>query len=261
MEDNELTLEQHINELRKRLITVTVFFVINVIIGLFIAKPLIHYLQYSEHAKSLQLHAFNVTDPLKIFFQADFVIALVLTMPVIMYQLWAYVSPGLYAHEQKATLRYIPYVIVLFVVGVAFSYLILFPYIMKFMMEWSQDMNVEQTIGINEYFQFLFKITIPFGFVFQLPVIMHFVARIGLVTPMWMASVRKYAYFSLLVIAAIISPPEVVSHLMITIPLCILYEISIWIARLGYRQYLRSERKRLTELGMEKESIDGMLKG
>ncbi|HIX44322.1 MAG TPA: twin-arginine translocase subunit TatC, partial [Candidatus Kurthia intestinigallinarum] len=137
MEDNELTLEQHINELRKRLITVTVFFVINVIIGLFIAKPLIHYLQYSEHAKSLQLHAFNVTDPLKIFFQADFVIALVLTMPVIMYQLWAYVSPGLYAHEQKATLRYIPYVIVLFVVGVAFSYLILFPYIMKFMMEWS----------------------------------------------------------------------------------------------------------------------------
>lgn len=261
MEDNELTLEQHLNELRKRLTIVAVFFVINVIIGFFIAKPLIHYLQYSEHAKSLQLHAFNVTDPLKIFFQADFVIALVLTMPVIMYQLWAYVSPGLYAYEQKATLRYIPYVIVLFIAGVAFSYMILFPYIMKFMMEWSQDMNVEQTIGINEYFQFLFKITIPFGFVFQLPVIMHFVARIGLVTPMWMASVRKYAYFSLLVIAAIIAPPEVVSHLMITIPLCILYEVSIWIARLGYRQYLRSERKRLTELGMEKESIDGMLKG
>lgn len=132
---------------------------------------------------------------------------------------------------------------------------------MKFMMEWSQQMNVQQTIGINEYFQFLFKITIPFGFVFQLPVIMHFVARIGLVTPMWMARVRKYAYFSLLVIAAIIAPPEVVSHLMITIPLCILYEISIWIARLGYRKYVRSERKRLTELGMEKDTIDDMLKG
>ena len=70
MENNELTLEQHINELRKRLMTVTVFFVINVIIGLFIAKPLIHFLQYSEHAKALQLHASNVTDPLKIFFQA-----------------------------------------------------------------------------------------------------------------------------------------------------------------------------------------------
>jgi sec-independent protein translocase protein TatC len=260
MENNELTLEQHIEEIRKRLIIITVFFVMSVIIGLFLAKPLIHFLQYSEHAKALQLHAFHVTDPLKIYFQADFVIALVLTMPVIMYQLWAFISPGLYENERKATLRYIPYVVLLFIVGILFSYNILFPYIMKFMMEWSADMGVTQTIGINEYFQFLFKITVPFGFVFQLPVIMHFVARIGLVTPMWMAKVRKYAYFSLLVIAAIIAPPEVVSHLMITIPLCILYEISIWIARLGYRKYVRAERKRLRELGMDEATIEDMLK-
>lgn len=260
MENNELTLEQHIEEIRKRLIVITVFFVISVIIGLFLAKPLIHFLQYSDQAKALSLHAFNVTDPLKIFFQADFVIALVLTMPIIMYELWAFVSPGLYAHERKATLRYIPYVLLLFIIGILFSYNILFPYIMKFMMEWSQDMGVTQTIGINEYFQFLFKITVPFGFVFQLPVVMHFVARIGLVTPMWMAKVRKYAYFSLLVIAAIIAPPEVMSHLMITIPLCILYEISIWIARLGYRKYVRAERKRLRELGMDEATIEDMLK-
>lgn len=258
--NDELTVEQHIEELRKRLIIITVFFVINVIIGFFIAKPLIHFLQFSEHAKSLQLHAFNVTDPLKIYFQADFIIALVLTLPVILYQLWQYVSPGLYGHERKATLRYIPFVVLLFIVGVLFSYTILFPYIMKFMMEWSNDMHIQQTIGINEYFKFLFQLTIPFGFVFQLPVVMHFLARIGLVTPMWMAKVRKYAYFLLLVIAAVIAPPEVVSHLMITIPLCILYEVSIWIAKLGYTKYVRSERKRLEELGMEKESIDGMLK-
>ncbi|WP_010291039.1 twin-arginine translocase subunit TatC [Kurthia massiliensis] len=259
MEHNELTLAQHIEELRKRLIIITAFFVVSVIIGLFVAKPLIHFLQYSDHAKALQLHAFNVTDPLKIYFQVDFVVALVLTMPVIMYQLWAFVRPGLYVYEQKATLRYIPYVVVLFIVGVLFSYNILFPYIMKFMMQWSKEMDVTQTIGIYEYFQFLFKITVPFGFVFQLPVIMHFVARIGLVTPMWMAKVRKYAYFCLLVIAAIIAPPEVVSHLMITIPLCLLYEISIWIARLGYRKYVRSERKRLQALGMDEQTIQQML--
>ena len=98
-------------------------------------------------------------------------------------------------------------------------------------------------IGINEYFHFLFQITIPFGFLFQLPVIMLFLTRLGIVTPMLLAQMRKVAYFILLVVAAFITPPDIVSHLMVTVPLLLLYEISIWISKIGYKKVLEAEQK------------------
>ncbi|HEY9570543.1 MAG TPA: twin-arginine translocase subunit TatC, partial [Metalysinibacillus sp.] len=102
-------------------------------------------------------------------------------------------------------------------------------------------------IGINEYFSFLFRITLPFGFLFQMPIVMLFLSRIGLLNPMWMVKFRKYAYFILFVLAALITPPELLSHLIVTVPLFILYEISIVVARYGFHKYLKSEEARIKE--------------
>ncbi|MCY8490925.1 twin-arginine translocase subunit TatC [Bacillus atrophaeus] len=236
MKVNQMSLIEHITELRRRLLIVAISFVVFFIAGFFLAKPAIVYLQGTDEAKELTLNAFNLTDPLYVFMQFAFIIGLVLTSPIILFQLWAFVSPGLYEKERKVTLGYIPIAIMLFLAGVSFSYYILFPFVVDFMKRISNDLDVNQVIGINEYFHFLLQLTIPFGLLFQMPVILMFLTRLGIVTPMFLAKIRKYAYFTLLVIAALITPPELLSHMMVTVPLLILYEISIFISRTAYRK-------------------------
>ncbi|MEK4027057.1 MULTISPECIES: twin-arginine translocase subunit TatC [Bacillaceae] len=241
MSRQDMTIYEHIGELRKRLIIVIAFLFLTMIAGLFLAEPIIRYLQHADEAQELTMNAFRVTDPIKIYFQMAFVIAFVLTSPMILYQLWAFVSPGLLEKERKVTLSYIPLSLLLFLAGIAFSYFILFPYIIHFMMKLSGNLQIEQVIGINEYFQFLFQITLPFGILFQLPVVTMFLTRLGIITPMFLAQIRRYAYFVLLVVAGLITPPDVISQIIVMIPLVILYEISIWISKISYKKTLQAE--------------------
>lgn len=242
MNQKDMTLVEHMGELRKRLTIIAVFFVLALVLSFFLAEPLIRYLQFTEEAKNLTLNAFKITDPIKIFMQVMTVIAIVIISPVIMYQFWAFVSPGLHDKERKATLSYIPFSVLLFLGGIAFSYFVLFPYVIGFMLNISDNLDIQETIGINEYFQFLFQITLPFGIIFQLPVLMLFLTRLGIITPMLMTKYRKYAYLALITIAAFITPPDIISHMMVTGPLLLLYEFSIIIAKIGYRKFLKAEQ-------------------
>ncbi|MCP1146251.1 twin-arginine translocase subunit TatC [Lysinibacillus endophyticus] len=250
MNPKELTVIEHIEELRKRLFICAAFFVIALIGGFYLAEPIIKYIQH-EDAEKLTLNAFNVGDPLTVYLEVTFVVALVITSPIILYQLWAFITPGLHETERKATLKYIPYSFILFIGGLAFGYFILFPNVMNFMMKLSNDLDIQQTIGINEYFSFLFKLVVPFGLIFQLPVVTLFLARIGLLNPKLMVKFRKYSYFVLFVLAVLLAPPDLISNLLIAIPLFILYEISIVIARIGYKKYEEAEALRVKE---EKEA-------
>lgn len=251
MSQKDMTIFEHISELRKRLFVIVVFFILAVIVSFFLSQPLIRYLQESDLAKEITMNAFRLTDPFKVFMEMTLYLALVIILPVILYQLWAFISPGLYEKERKVTLSYIPAAVLLFLAGIAFSYFILFPLILKFMMQLSSQMNINPVIGINEYFSFLFQITLPFGLLFELPIIILFLTRLGIITPMFLAKIRKYAYFLLIVLAAFITPPDVMSQIIVAIPLMILYEISIWLSKIGYRKSkgaeLRYELERESE--------------
>lgn len=253
MNPKELTVIEHVEELRKRLFISAVFFAIALFVGFYLAKPIIKYIQYSDEAKQLTLNAFNVTDPLAVYLQVSVIVAFILTSPVLLHQLWAFITPGLHETERKATLKYIPYAFFLFLGGLSFSYFVLFPYVMKFMMGLSTDLGIEQTIGINEYFSFLFRLVVPFGLVFQLPVVTLFLARIGVLNPELMVKFRKYSYFVLLVIAVLLAPPDFISNVIVAVPLFILYEVSIVIAKVGYRKYLAAEALREAEEQQEAE--------
>ena len=247
MNPKELTVIEHINELRSRLFVTAVFFVIALIGSFFLTEPLIKFIQISDEASQFTLNAFNPTDPLAVFLKVMFVIAFVFCSPVLLYQIWSFITPGLHETERRATLKYIPYSFFLFLVGIAFSYFVLFPYVMDFMSGLSQDLEIAQTIGINEYFSFLFTLVVPFGVIFQLPVVTLFLARIGILDPQLMIKFRKYSYFVLFVLAAFLAPPDVVSNLIVAIPLFILYEVSIVISRVGYRKFLAAEEMRIRE--------------
>lgn len=243
MKDKEMSVYDHIGELRKRLIYIVIFFFIAVIGGFFLADPIIVYLQNAKEAKELTMNAFRLTDPIKIYMEFAVIIAFIIVLPFILYQLWAFISPGLYEKERKVTLSYIPASLLLFLSGVAFSYFVLFPFVVGFMGRISDRLNIQQVIGINEYFQFLFQLTIPFGILFQLPVVVMFLTRLGIVTPMFLGQIRRYAYFVLLIISALITPPDVLSALIVTLPLIILYEISIIISRFAYKKVLQAEQE------------------
>ncbi|MFT4416890.1 twin-arginine translocase subunit TatC [Fredinandcohnia humi] len=248
MNEKQMSVYDHIGELRKRLIYVVVFFFIAALGSFFLAEPLIIYLQNAEEAKELTMNAFRMTDPIKIYMQVAFIIAFIISSPFLLYQLWAFISPGLYEKERKVTLSYIPISVGLFLLGLAFSYFILFPFVVNFMGRLAGRLDINQVIGINEYFQFLLQLTLPFGFLFQLPVIIMFLTRLGIVTPMFLSQIRKYAYFVLLVIGGLITPPELLSHLMVTVPLFGLYEISILVSKSAYRKVLKAEMLAVNEM-------------
>ncbi|WP_078429379.1 twin-arginine translocase subunit TatC [Alkalihalobacterium alkalinitrilicum] len=247
MEQKDMSVYDHIGELRRRLIIVFVFFIIAFVIGLFIAKPIITFLQSAPTAQDIPMNAFKPIDPLKVYMTFAFFSAFLLVFPVILYQLWAFISPGLHEVERRVTLAYIPIAFILFLMGISFSYFILFPFVIQFVGALAGQLGINEMYGINEYFTFLFQLTIPFGILFQMPVVIMFLTRLGIVTPVFLAKFRKLAYFILLVIAGLITPPELISHLMVTLPLFLLYEISIVISRISYRKAQRLEEQRLKE--------------
>lgn len=205
---------------------------------------MINFLQVDGEAENITLNAFNVIDPVMIYLKVIIFIAIILISPLLMYQLWAFITPGLHERERQVTLSYIPFAFLLSIGGIAFAYMVLLPYVMRFMMNLSMDLGIVQTIGINEYFNFLFQLTIPFAIVFQLPIVLLFLTRLGILNPTKLVQIRKYAYFALFVIAAFITPPDLFSHLFVTVPLFLLYEVSIIISRFGYRKYLKAEQQR-----------------
>lgn len=247
MDTKELTVLEHLEELRKRLFVSAVFFVFTLFVGFYLAKPIIKYIQFSEQAEQYTLNATNPSDPLTVYLSVAFIVGLILASPVLLFQLWLFVSPGLHESERKATLKYIPYSFILFIAGIAFSYFILFPNVMRFMVNLSNDLEIETIVNINEYFGFLFKLVIPFGLIFQLPVMTLFLSRLGILNPILMVKFRKYSYFALFVLAVTLAPPDLISNILIAIPLFILYEISIVIAKMGYKKFLVMEEQRAAQ--------------
>ncbi|KZZ85607.1 MULTISPECIES: twin-arginine translocase subunit TatC [Bacillaceae] len=239
MNEREMSVYEHIEELRKRILVIAIFFILALIAGFFLAKPIILFLQQTDEAKNLTLNAFRMSDPLFLYMKFAVIIALILISPLILFQLWSFISPGLYEKERTATLSYIPLSVLLFLGGISFSYFVLFPFVVRFMTNFSDDLGISQVIGINEYFQFLFELTLPFGLLFQLPVVIMFLTRLGIVTPMFLRKIRKFAYFFLLVVAGLITPPELLSQVIVLLPLIILYEISIIVSQRAYRQSLK----------------------
>ncbi|MGV3488239.1 MAG: twin-arginine translocase subunit TatC [Tuberibacillus sp.] len=241
MSEKQMSVSEHLQELRKRLFKILFGFVITFIVGFFLSRPVILYLQRAEVSKGIEMNAFRVTDPFNVYLQVAFVIGIVLVAPLILYQLWAFISPGLYKNERKVTLSYIPLTVILFLLGVAFSYFVLFPYVINFMAKLSHSLGINSVIGINEYFHFLIQLTLPFGFVFELPILIMFLTRLGILTPQFLSKIRKYAYFVLFVIAGLITPPDVISQCIVMVPLAILYEISLIISKRTFRKMIKRQ--------------------
>lgn len=143
--------------------------------------------------------------------------------------------------EAKGASTFIPVAFILFIVGVSFSYFILFPLMLNFMSNINSSIGAVETYGMKQYFTLMFNLLIPIGIVFELPVVILFFTRLGIVTPTRLRKMRKVAYFILVVVGVMISPPDFVSDFLIIVPLLQLFEISIIVSEKAFNIQLHSE--------------------
>jgi len=165
--------------------------------------------------------------PLKITLLASFLVAL----PVVLYQVWAFVAPGLYSHEKRLVLPLVFSSTLLFLVGVAFCYFFVFGQVFKFIQSFAPK-SITASPDIEAYLSFVMSMFIAFGAAFEVPVVVVVLARMGLVSVQKLRDFRQYFIVLAFVIAAVITPPDVVSQLALAIPMCILYELGLFAA--GY---------------------------
>jgi sec-independent protein translocase protein TatC len=168
--------------------------------------------------------------PLKITLMAAFFVAL----PVVLWQAWAFVAPGLYSHEKRMVLPLVVSSTLLFFAGVAFCYLLVIPAMSQFIQSWAPA-SITAAPDIEEYFGFVLTLFIVFGVAFEVPIGVVVLARIGVVSIPQLKSFRGYFVIIAFVVAAVVTPPDVISQLALAIPMVILYECGIWAATLFIR--------------------------
>ncbi|WP_424768044.1 twin-arginine translocase subunit TatC [Paenibacillus sp. sgz302251] len=244
-----MPLLEHLGELRKRLFYVLIVLTFGLVIGLIFAEPAYNFLMSQEPANSISLHTFSLWDGIGMYMKFAFVIALILTLPFIAFQLWAFVKPALRENEQRSTLKYVPFALVMFLIGLAFSYFVVFPLAFNFTRTVAQHLNLEETYGIAQYFTFMFNLLIPISLLFELPLLIMFLTAIRVVNPKRLRKMRRLAYFIMVLIGVMITPPDFISDILVAIPLILLYEVSVFLSASVYKKQLAADARFEAEYG------------
>jgi sec-independent protein translocase protein TatC len=232
LEGTEQPFVTHLVELRDRLIRVVIAILVCFGVLMFwpgsgplydlLAAPMVSHLP-----KGATLIATNVISPilvpLKITLMSGFLIAL----PYVLYQVWAFVAPGLYTHEKKLVLPLVTSSTILFFVGVAFCYFLVLPAMAQFIQNFAPA-SITAAPDIEQYFGFVLTLFIVFGLAFEVPIVVIVLARMGIVSIEKLKAFRGYFVVLAFIIAAVVTPPDVISQLALAIPMCILYEVGIW---------------------------------
>lgn len=239
MNDQELGLIEHLDELRKRLIITVVAFIIFFFVGFAYVEEIYKWFVRDLDVKLIVL---GPSDVVWIYFMLASVIAIVGTIPILAIQIWLFVKPALKPIEQKVSLSYIPALFILFIVGLCFGYFVILPNVLGFLIELGGDMLVTNFTA-EKYFRFIMNMTVPFGVLFELPVVIMFLTSLGVINPYVLGKLRKYAYFALIITAVVITPPDPISDFLVSIPLLLLYEISITLSKVVYKRKLKKQKE------------------
>jgi sec-independent protein translocase protein TatC len=233
MDQPEQSFLSHLIELRDRLIR-ALLSILNVFLCLFpwakelyalLAQPLLNTLPQGG-----QMIATDVVGVFLVPMKVALMVAFLIALPYVLYQVWAFVAPGLYAHEKKLALPLVASSVLLFFVGMSFAYFLVFPTVFGFMANVAPE-GVAWMTDIEKYLSFVMTTFVAFGVAFEVPVIVVVLVMVGIVELSTLKEWRSYVIVGAFVIAAIFTPPDVVSQLMLAIPLCLLYELGMLMAR------------------------------
>ncbi|WP_422190874.1 twin-arginine translocase subunit TatC [Aquabacterium sp.] len=245
MEGTEQPFVSHLIELRDRLIRAVIAIGVCFIAlalypgpsGLYdiLAQPLV-----ANLPKGSTLIATSVISPFMVPIKITMLAAFMLALPVVLYQIWAFVAPGLYANEKQLVMPLIISSTLLFFTGVAFCYFFVFGKVFHFIQQFAPK-SITAAPDIEAYLSFVLNMFLAFGAAFEVPVVVVILARMGIVSVAKLKEFRGYFIVVAFVIAAVVTPPDVVSQLALAIPMCILYEVGIWAAQLAERGKKKSD--------------------
>ena len=230
----------HLIELRDRLVRAAI--AIGVCFGLLalwpgpsglydlLAAPLV-----ANLPKGTTLIATNVISPFLVPLKITLLAAFLLALPVVLYQTWAFVAPGLYSHEKRLVMPLVVSSTLLFFIGVAFCYFFVFGQVFSFIQSFAPK-SITAAPDIEAYLSFVMTMFVAFGAAFEVPVVVMVLARMGLVSIEKLKAFRSYFIVLAFIVAAVLTPPDVVSQLALAIPMCLLYEVGIWAAQIFIRK-------------------------
>lgn len=224
-------LAEHLRALRKVLIvSVAAIGIVFVAIFYFMRTPLIDFILEPLRTREIEVVATHVSEALMMQFKACLVAAVIVAMPVIMWQIWSFIAPALYPQEKRLFAILFFIALLLFVTGVVFSYLYVFPLAINLFFEAGE--GVATTLwSVDKYFNFVLSFVLPFGLMFELPVAVYMMARRGWVDYGKLAKNRKFVILAIAIIAAILTPPDIVSQCMLGLPMVLLYEVGVQVTR------------------------------
>ena len=264
MVDEKRPFLQHLGELRRRLIFCAVAVIAGMMVSYFfydalilnllrgpldvlsgregnpfaISNPLLTFLKSSSDRLGkldLDLHYIGPLEAFLVKLKASFYAGFVLASPLVFYQLWKFMSVGLKEKERKAFLFYFPISILLFLAGVLLAYFVMLPTGLYFLIAVAGG-SLKPMLTISQYTSLAILLSLVFGIVFELPLVVLFLTRIGIVSPEFLAEKRKYAFVLIFIASAFFTPPDVFTQLMMGIPGIALYEVSIWLSRVGSKR-------------------------
>jgi len=236
--DEETPFLSHLVELRARLLRAVAAVILVFLCLMPVARHLYALLaapMLAQLPEGTKMLAIDVTSPFFVQMKLAFVVAVMIAMPYLLYQAWAFVAPGLYRNEQRLAKPLLVSASLLFYTGCAFAYFLVLPTVIGFIGMIMPE-GVDQATDIAKYLDFVLALFLGFGICFEVPVAVVILAAAGIVTPAQLASARRYVIVGAFVIAAILTPPDVASQLLLAIPMTLLYEAGLIAARLLVRQ-------------------------
>jgi len=232
--DKKLSVLKHLSELRRRLIRCVIAVSITSIISFIFAKQIFHILILPT--EGINLIYIEMTEMIGTYMKVCLASGIILAMPYLIYQLLMFVSPALTQKEKKYVFTVLPWVTLMFMGGVAFGYFILVPPATRFLITFGSDIAVPQ-IKIGNYISVVTRLLLAIGLVFEMPLVTTVLVRLGVITPQWLSSKRKLAIIFAFILAAIITPTfDPINQSLVAVPLIMLYEMSIWLAKLVQRR-------------------------
>jgi sec-independent protein translocase protein TatC len=231
-----MTLVDHLTELRKRLIVAAGVFLGASAICFFFASEIVRFIVATASEAGFALIYIAPAELITQYIRVAFLIGLVIASPVVLYEIWAFARPGMQKSESRMVSFSLAGGLLCFLIGGLFAYFVSMPLMLRFFISIDRHQSVAATITIQNYLSFVLSTVIIFGIIFEMPVITLLLSKCGLLKPEWLTKSRRMVIVAIFIIAAIITPSDVISQVVVAVPMMVLYEISVLLCKITTRR-------------------------